>query len=153
MELGITNLYKYIQAKKSVDPEFLFEEYQVADFFVTMIRAHAHLQSLKIAHRDIKPENIILVNEESMLFKVCDVERCTYCRLDLGQRFQMRPQQRGQLEALLVTNRQRCTRPTKSECLKPIIMPIRVMSSHWVWSCCTLPPLSNSRSMYKNLIN
>lgn len=28
---------------------------------------------MKIAHRDIKPENIILVNDENLIFKVCDV--------------------------------------------------------------------------------
>jgi translation initiation factor 2-alpha kinase 4 len=43
MELGITNLYKYIQSKKSNDPDFQFLEYEVAEFFMTMINAHAHL--------------------------------------------------------------------------------------------------------------
>ncbi|CAD8119751.1 unnamed protein product [Paramecium sonneborni] len=73
MELGITNLQQYIQSKRQSDPEFRFQEYEVADFFVTMIRAHSHLQEIKIAHRDIKPENIILINDENLLFKVCDV--------------------------------------------------------------------------------
>ncbi|CAD8045114.1 unnamed protein product [Paramecium primaurelia] len=73
MELGITNLQQYIQSKKQSDPDFRFLEYEVADFFVTMIRAHSHLQQIKIAHRDIKPENIILINDENLLFKVCDV--------------------------------------------------------------------------------
>ncbi|CAD8108628.1 unnamed protein product [Paramecium primaurelia] len=73
MELGITNLQQYIQSKKQSDPEFRFQEYEVADFFVTMIKAHSHLQEIKIAHRDIKPENIILFNDENLLFKVCDV--------------------------------------------------------------------------------
>ncbi|CAK57219.1 unnamed protein product (macronuclear) [Paramecium tetraurelia] len=73
MELGITNLQQYISSKKQSDPEFRFQEYEVADFFATMIKAHSHLQEIKIAHRDIKPENIILFNDENLLFKVCDV--------------------------------------------------------------------------------
>ncbi|CAD8127214.1 unnamed protein product [Paramecium sonneborni] len=73
MELGITNLFQYIKSKKQSDPDFRFQEQDVANFYLTMIKAHQHLQEMKIAHRDIKPENIILVNDENLNFKVCDV--------------------------------------------------------------------------------
>ncbi|CAD8127994.1 unnamed protein product [Paramecium sonneborni] len=73
MELGITNLSQYIKSKKQSDPDFRFKEQDVANFYLTMIKAHQHLQDMKIAHRDIKPENIILVNDENLNFKVCDV--------------------------------------------------------------------------------
>ncbi|CAD8185905.1 unnamed protein product [Paramecium pentaurelia] len=73
MELGITNLSQYIKSKKQSDPDFRFKEQDVANFYISMIKAHKHLQEMKIAHRDIKPENIILVNDENLIFKVCDV--------------------------------------------------------------------------------
>ncbi len=74
MECAQMNLEQLINRRKQQRKGLKLWEVEKAGAFC--LEAFKKLEDLGIAHCDIKPENILVLNEEKMIMKICDVGSC-----------------------------------------------------------------------------